>query len=393
MNELLWTVEQGDAIDWLNAQPADSCDLIFASPPYEQARLYLSEGKDLGIARDTEAWVAWMVAVTHAALRVCKGLVCWVVEGQTRNYRYTASPVLLMADLARAGVCLRKPACFDRVGIPGSGGPDWLRNDWEWIVCCTRGGKLPWSDNVAMGHPPKWAPGGEMSHRLKDGQRVNQWGGSYPEDSMTNARSANGKRTAKKRPSHVVVIHAEPTASLFGDDTVSVKKQVTRNAHGVHLVGVENLAANGKRKKNHTKRVASTNGDVMEDQSYTPPVLANPGNSLETLYTADEVRNILAACGVSDETTSSIVRGKVGGGLMGSKLASENEAPFPEWLATFFVRSFCPEAGIVIDPFLGSGTTAAVALKWGRRFRGCDLRPEMVELSTRRLAGEASLFD
>ena len=30
-----------------------------------------------------------------------------------------------------------------------------------------REGKLPWSDNTACGHPPKWAPGGEMSHRLK----------------------------------------------------------------------------------------------------------------------------------------------------------------------------------------------------------------------------------
>lgn len=42
------------------------------------------------------------------------------------------------------------------------------------------------------------------------------------------------------------------------------------------------------------------------------------------------------------------------------------------------------EPGIVLDPFCGSGTTGAVALKMGRRFIGIDLYPEFVELSKKR---------
>jgi hypothetical protein len=38
----------------------------------------------------------------------------------------------------------------------------------EPIICCTRGGRLPWSDNTAMGHMPKYKPGGKLSHRKKD---------------------------------------------------------------------------------------------------------------------------------------------------------------------------------------------------------------------------------
>src|SRR5262249_21331480 len=132
----------------------DSIDLTFGSPPYEDARQYLEGGRDLGIARSTEQWVLWMADVYQAALRVCKGLVAFVVgHGRTENYRWSVAPVLLMAELDRRGINLRCPPLYHRVGIPGGGGKreqhqadggsaDWLRSDYEFIVCATRGGIL-----------------------------------------------------------------------------------------------------------------------------------------------------------------------------------------------------------------------------------------------------------
>lgn len=317
-----WGVDCCDVLPWLRSLPADSVDLIFGSPPYELARLYLEGGKNIGIARKTEAWVSWMVDVYRECVRVCRGLVAFVVEGQTRNYRYSAGPALLMADLHRAGFNLRKPPVFHRVGIPGSGGPDWLRNDWEWIICVSRPGKLPWSDNTACGHPPKWAPGGEMSHRLTDGQRINQWG-------KTGANTRCGAKSPGTKP-----------LSLPG----------SRPSH-----------ANGTVAEHKARRATSghKNGDTQNGDSYLPPVLANPGN---------------------------VIHCKVGGGLMGSQHAHENEAPFPEKLADFFTLSFCPPGGVVADPFAGSGTTLASALKHGRRAIGCDLRESQVALTKRRIA-------
>jgi len=43
------------------------------------------------------------------------------------------------------------------------------------------------------------------------------------------------------------------------------------------------------------------------------------------------------------------------------------------------------EPGIVLDPFLGSGTTAVVARRLGRRFIGIEIKPEYVEMAIRRL--------
>lgn len=42
---------------------------------------------------------------------------------------------------------------------------------------------------------------------------------------------------------------------------------------------------------------------------------------------------------------------------------------------------------LVIDPFLGSGTTAVAAVGLGRRFAGCDVSPKAVEWALRRLNG------
>lgn len=145
-----------------------SVDLVFCSPPYEDARLY----GELQFKVKGQEWVDWCIPRFLECLRVCNGLVAWVVEGKTRKFQWSATPALLMADLHRAGVKLRKPPVYHRVGIPGSGGPDWWRNDYEMIVCASHG-KLPWSDPTAMGHPPKYGPGGPPTHRKADGSRVN----------------------------------------------------------------------------------------------------------------------------------------------------------------------------------------------------------------------------
>ena len=45
-----------------------------------------------------------------------------------------------------------------------------------------------------------------------------------------------------------------------------------------------------------------------------------------------------------------------------------------------------PVADIVLDPFMGSGTTAQVALKHGRGYLGCELNPEYEKLQLERIA-------
>lgn len=261
----------GDCLEILRSMPTDSVDLVVTSPPYEDCRSYGIEFKLRG-----QDWVDWAFERFVECHRVSRGLVAWVVEGKTRNFSYSGTPQLLSADLLRAGIRLRKPPIYYRVGISGSGGPDWWRNDYETVICASKG-KLPWSHNTAMGHPPKCPPGGNPSHHSRDG-RIN-------------------------RP-----------------------------------------------------RLQRENG-IRRVRTYTPPAIANPGN---------------------------VIKCHGGGGHMGDKLAHESEAPFPEFVAECFVRSFCPPGGTVLDPFVGSGTTSKVAKRFGRNSIGIDIRDGVGGLDTAR---------
>lgn len=255
-----------------------SVDVVIGSPPYINARTY-DDGTlpaDIKVARPCRDWVDWMLNVTAEGLRVSRGPVVWVAAAGERRHDYQPAVEGLIWRWFDEGWTehgpgtaddgsMKRPAYFHRVGIPGSGGRQWLRADVEYCPVFKRSGPLPWSDNKAMGKPCVHQPGGRPSHRTKNGERV--------------------------------------------------------------------------------------------DGEYTPPKIANPGNLISL---------------------------KVGGGHMGDPLAHENEAPFPESLAEFFVRTLCPPGGVVCDPFCGSGTTLKVAIDNGREAVGFDVRASQVALSKRR---------
>ncbi|MEX0641663.1 MAG: site-specific DNA-methyltransferase [Pirellulales bacterium] len=241
--------------------PDQSVDLVFASPPYMDARTY---GTD-DIARDCSQWVEWMLAVTHEALRVSRGVVMWVVAGVQRKGLYQPAPEGLAWEAHRAGIRLLWPNYWQKNSLPR--GKAWFRPETEYVLAFCRQNVKPYFDHSEIGLPPKYGRGGRFRNRRKDGSR--------------------------------------------------------------------------------------------DDGVYPTVKLAVPGN----------------VCYVTVG----------GGGHMGSVLAHENEAPFPERLADRFVRACCPPGGIVLDPFCGSGTTLAAAMKAGRRSIGVDIRAAQCELTKRRL--------
>ena len=63
-------------------------------------------------------------------------------------------------------------------------------------------------------------------------------------------------------------------------------------------------------------------------------------------------------------------------------------AVFPEKLVEPCILAGCPEGGVVIDPFMGSGTTGAVAVRNGRGFIGIDINPSYAEMAAARIESE-----
>lgn len=63
----------------------------------------------------------------------------------------------------------------------------------------------------------------------------------------------------------------------------------------------------------------------------------------------------------------------------------EHEAMFPEELASRVIRLYTDEGDTVLDPFLGSGTTAIAAIECNRNFIGIEKMPKYAELATKKV--------
>ena len=61
-------------------------------------------------------------------------------------------------------------------------------------------------------------------------------------------------------------------------------------------------------------------------------------------------------------------------------------ATFPEKLIEPCILAGCPKDGVGLDPFVGSGTTAAVAQKYGRKSVGVDLNKEYLDIAVKRIS-------
>ncbi len=379
------TLHLGDCLAVMRDMPTDSVDMTITSPPYTDQRTY-----GIGFKLSGQGWVDWCAERIVEMCRVTAGIVFFNAAGPVRDFQYQPVVEWLIADLTRKHgiVCGPAPYVFHRVGIPGSGGPHYHRRDWEPVYCFAKPESLPprWSDNTATGHPPKWAPGGEMSHRLSDGTRRNEWGRNETssdrkkDGSMVKEGLSGGPLASKKGVNQWG--HSIETGATVTDSGGVVRSRGKRPSHVVvdgrdqwggtpHNSSGEGRQKNGKHKGKVISGHATTRGHDADGNliqgDYSPPVLANSGNKIMGTYSASDVERLVGEA-------HDVLQLKVGGGMMGSDIAHESEAPFPETLARFFVVSYCPPGGTVLDPFCGSGTSLSVAIQENRKAVGIDIR-------------------
>ena len=67
-------------------------------------------------------------------------------------------------------------------------------------------------------------------------------------------------------------------------------------------------------------------------------------------------------------------------------------ATFPKDLIEPCIKAGCPEGGVVLDPFGGSGTTGIVAKSLNRKSIMIELNPEYIKIAKKRIEKELGLF-
>jgi site-specific DNA-methyltransferase (adenine-specific) len=73
----------------------------------------------------------------------------------------------------------------------------------------------------------------------------------------------------------------------------------------------------------------------------------------------------------------------------GNRLKLQHPATFPDSLTEDLIRCFSAPDDTVLDPFLGSGTTAVMAKRWGRNYIGIEISPNYAEIAQKRIDCES----
>jgi adenine-specific DNA-methyltransferase len=68
----------------------------------------------------------------------------------------------------------------------------------------------------------------------------------------------------------------------------------------------------------------------------------------------------------------------------------EHPCQYPRAMCRRIIKACCPEGGVVLDPFCGSGTTCYVASNLDRQYIGFELFPRFVKMAKKRLADDTN---
>lgn len=199
----------------------------------------------------------------------------------------------------------------------------------------------------------------KFNYRVRDAQRkagqpqfkaseeeISKYGkGSEYEQKYGEPWDRFGKKTLKSRM----------------DDTKNKDTKSSRTANIKKLLSEVRLGIKpntGMDRNNHLRMKSATQPNEMN-------AFNEKGKNLPTVWLiGSEPHNFQKECGVD----------------------TDHFATFPQALLEIPIKFGTPENGIVLDPFMGSGTTAVAAKKLGRNYIGIELNKDYIKIAEKRLS-------
>ena len=140
------------------------------------------------------------------------------------------------------------------------------------------------------------------------------------------------------------------------------------------------------------KKRKSDNRFVVKQKIYgtwnpVNPMMRNP---IEAILVMNKNQKRLNCSGTSDLTSGEFLRWNYNLWEIDTEADRSHPAPYPVELPKRLIKLYTFPNQIVLDPFLGSGTTTKVAMELKRNSIGIELNPKFVEMIKKRL-GENSV--
>jgi len=315
----------GDAIDRLRELPASSVDCVITSPPYYSLRDYGADGQ-LGLERHVDQWVDHLAAISEHVSRVLVPTgTYWLNLGDTYSSHASQGASRKSLLMAPERLALR------------------LQQD-GWIIR----NKIVWAK-------PNPVPS-SIPDRLNCTYEVIYVLAKQP--------SYFFDLDAIRQPHRSV-----PSASK-GEQPKAAARETWRGPNGTAATGLRTLKANGR--VGHP--LGKNPGDVW---TITPGGYRSAHHAIFPLALAE--RMIAAGCPEARcircrlPWKRRVIRA-LGGTATRNSLAPSCECESER------------EPGLVLDPFMGSGTTAVAAESLGRDWLGVELNPDFANAATERIA-------
>lgn len=340
IESLINTVIQGDCLDVMKSMPDNFVNCCVTSPPYWGLRDYGVEGQ-LGLEKTPNEYVEKIVNVFREVKRILKkDGTLWLNLGDSYN-------------------------STDAGKNPGGFQGKQMRNNEQMNNAYTRHGDT--LKGKIKGLKPKDLVGipWRVAFALQaDGWYLRQdiiWSKPNPMPESVTDRCTKSHE--------YIFLMAKSERYYFNQESIRTP---------LKDISIARLAQNIESQKGSDRVPFKTNGNMKAVRKQYDKSMAGGGSKIKGHNGYfDEYGNLICGDTANKKSVWTITT---------KPFKEAHFATFPEDLIVPCIFAGCPEGGIVFDPFIGSGTTGVVAMKYDRNFIGIELNAEYIEMANERIS-------
>jgi site-specific DNA-methyltransferase (adenine-specific) len=322
----------GNSLEVLKALPEQSIDIAMTSPPYWGQRQYTAGG--IGLEKLYNDYIQNLLAIFSKVYRVLKPTgSCWLNIGDSYEYKTLLGIPwrVALAMIDRQGWILRNSVIWNKIkGNPDNAG-DKLRNVHENIFHFVKQAKGYYYDADAIRSNPRKA-------KIING-------------AVVSATGVTGIRYKRQIELSSSLTEAEKQAAFAALE--AVLKQVEKEE-----ISDFRMVIRGQQRTTHSnsEKVSGRAKELLQRGFYFlkyHPNGSKPGDVWDIL---------------PEDTQRKY----------------DHYAAYPADLCKIPLLATCPETGVVLDPFCGTGTTNSVAQQLGRKSVGIDISQDYINQAMQR---------
>ena len=353
-----------DCLEGLKLLPDKSVDMVITSPPYFNLRDYGTMG-EIGSETDYTEYIDNLMSVFTEIYRVLKDCgSCWVNIADV----YSKQSLLCIPDkfkikMVESGWICRNEIIWHKPNAMPSSAKTRFNNDYEKIFFFTKSNKYFFETQY------------EPLKSAVPAKKINANGqNSKYRDTEQEASVRQGMN--KKRGQKLVFLRKNlPSQKEFVD---FMRSKTTS----------EMIAQNTDLKKSKIDHW------FRRDESGFAFPSAEDWNSMKWLVDdwSEEFKNIDYKLNditiETDDILKNVDKGRIKRAVWSISTKAFkgcHYAPYPESLIETPIAACCPTNGIVLDPFMGSGTTAVVSVKNNRNYIGFELSKKYCDIAEQRI--------